>query len=194
MRVPAIAAAALVLSAGAAAAAVQFEVAERTFVSPDAPYIEDGFAFTPSEAFATVIEPAPDAIYGGDTGALTFSGSAVISMTSVSGDPFDLASVVLGMDQYFVDSTGSATGLSSDFSIAGLSGGVTLFTRDVVGATAAQIVTLGWSGLDEVLFSVSPSGAIDDIVTQIAPVPLPAAAPLLGIGLLGLAVLRRRGA
>lgn len=124
----------------------------------------------------------------------TISGANTIF--NMWGEPAGFASATpFTLNSLWLTSAWEAVG---SVTISAFGNGVELFSK-VVGITdvAPKFVALNWTGVDSVLFSSEDQHFVLDDLTvnvDVAVVPLPAAAPLLllGLGALGIAARRRR--
>jgi hypothetical protein len=152
-------------------------------VSPGAPYTEDGFTLTPTNGESAVFDSAAGSDMTGnatDWFGFAESNEPVLTLTG-GGASFALWSALIGPS--------TIGGGTVDMTVTGmLSGGGTVSAtfNDLVTATT---VLLGWSGLDSVEFTTSDDAGLDDIQ-----IPEPTTLALLGLGLVGVAGLRRRRA
>lgn len=156
-------------------------------------YTEDGFVMTTTADSVLLVDDDAAAGLGGeqfDDDFLLFDNdNAAVSFGRVGGGTFSLSSALIGT--VTDDSTYTFTGF--------FSGGGSI-SQEVAGIldAAATFNFVGFDNLLSLAIVGAPDGrfpAIDNIVlTETANVPLPAAAPLLASGLLGLGMLgwRRR--
>jgi hypothetical protein len=161
-------------------------------VPPD--YTEAGFTLSYFSADDNANDKA--AVFGGSsaagmigdsTASLVFNSSQGSSITLTGPAPFDLQSVDLGG---YLQAPGNQ---HTDITLTGnLFGGGTE-TTTFSNLLSETTETLDWTGLDSVVFTASYYGGIDNIVTgDVSATPEPGTMLLLGAGMVGLAVVRRR--
>ena len=134
-------------------------------------YDEAGFRFSapgPEPAFVPV-----DGLGTAGSDALLLLEGSVMSFGAVGGGNFSL----LGLDY------------SGDLLVEGYIGGMQTLSQQLMGSDLASFsFSPAWSGLSQVTFSANA----DSVIDSISAVPEPAGWALTGLGLLGLAVQRRR--
>ncbi len=150
-------------------------------VSPTNAYTESGFTLTPTNNQAAVFDAgAATAMPGNTTSWFGFAPGNTIILSDGANN-FDLFSLLLGPS--------SLAGGEIDFTIYGslANGGTVSDTiKNLTGATTA---ILNWSNLTNVSFSADNDAGMDNINVNTLPEPL--SLGLLGLGLIGMAFLRR---
>lgn len=167
-------AAALCLASTAQAGLVSFDPGTSVYVEIDnntgaTRYDEAGFRFSaPGFAFQPV-----DHIGTAGSDALLLLAGTVVSLGAVGGGDFSL----LGLD------------FSGDLLVEGYVGGLQTVSQQLTGLDLTSFsFSSAWSGLSGVSFSVRA----DSVIDSISAVPEPSGWALTALGLLGLAVQRRR--
>lgn len=167
-------AAALCLGASAQAGLVSFDPGTSVLVEIDnatgaTRYDEAGLRFS---ALGLAFLPV-DGIGTAGSDALLLLAGNVIRFSAVDGGSFNL----LGLD------------FSGDLLVEGQVGGLQTLSQQLMASDLASFsFSPAWSGLSQVTFSVNA----DSVIDSISAVPEPAGWALTGLGLLGLALQRRR--
>jgi hypothetical protein len=129
-----------------------------------------------------------DSSYGIDPAALgaawSNGGTNLTLTSSTPGQTFDIGSVDLNV------------GGTEEVTIQGLFNGdvVNSWTGTIVNQADYTTVVLNWTNIDELQFSRGANMFITNIDTDLTSVPEPASAALLGLGIAGMALMRRRKA
>lgn len=153
-------------------------------VNPDEPYVEGGFTLTPTDGESAVFDASSATkMPGNDTDWFGFAEGNRPGLTLTSGGTtFHLEALLLGPN--------TIGGGTVTIMVTGTQVGGTSLSQTFADLTTATQVTLGWTGLTQVVFTATDDAALDDI--RVTAVPEPGTWALLGIGTLVLFSRARR--
>ena len=168
-------------------------VAPRVFGGPGS-FTDQGLTFSTSAGYMYTVDGSQAGCGAGANNGTNFlidgygtnSGFGTTTITEAGSNPFNLQQLDLGVS-YFASSPQTIT-------IEGfVHGGGVLTDTVTIDNIAFSTIVLGWSNLDSVLVPAGTDGytAIDNVVYNTA-APEPTSFALLGVGLAGLGLLRRR--
>lgn len=168
----------MLMIAGESEAAVMMTFGDTQVFGPS-PYEEAGFtisATTPNNAILDAADSPFSSPY------FTFQGTTTSATIVFAGGPFDLVSLDIALGEF---SMGGPTDITFLGSLVGGGSISTTFTN----VSTIQNVVLNWTGLSSVTISGTDDPGLDNIVL----VPEPSSGLVLGLGLFGAAVRRKRG-
>jgi len=144
-------------------------------------YSESGFTLTPTNNKSAIFDAgAATTMPGNNTSWFGFASSNTIILTDGANN-FDLLSLLLGPSDL--------AGGKIDFTILGTFANGNSVTDDFKNLISATTAVLNWSNLTSVSFSANNDAGVDNLEVNTLPEPL--SLGLMGLGLIGMAILRR---